>query len=276
MNKFLTSILIASFIIAACSSSKVKIAEIKIKGSDTMLPLIEKLAEKYMEGNPGISIFSSGGGSAKGIIALLNNEIDICTSSRTLEPEETKLMAEKFGSVGFSTFIARDAVCIYVNKNNSVTNFSIPQLKDIFTGRIKNWIELGGNSLLISPVIRDWISGTAAHFKVRVLEGTDYDAGVIVKSTVEDLLEVIEDNENAIGFSGLGYQSDCVIASIEGFLPTAENIKRGSYPLSRYLYLYTISTPSGAVKDFIDWVLSPEGQSIVKQSGFISLFEISY
>jgi phosphate transport system substrate-binding protein len=211
-----------------------------------------------------------------GIKALLNNEINIAASSRTLEPEEIKLMAERYGSVGYSTFIARDAVCIYVHKKNPVNNFSVRQLKDIFTGVIKNWKELGGNDQPIVPVIRNRDSGTALHFKVRVLEENNYDNDVIIKPNVEDLLEEIEDNENAIGFSGLGYITGCTIASIDGKQPSPENIKSDSYRLSRYLYFYTIAAPTGEVKDFIDWTLSAEGQNVVKQSGFVPLFEIAY
>jgi phosphate transport system substrate-binding protein len=119
-------------------------------------------------------------------------------------------------------------------------------------------------------------SGTALHFKMRVLEGEEFESSSIIQSTVEELLEFIEENPNAIGFSGLIHSKDARIIAVDDVLPTKENVKNGRYPLSRYLHLYTISTPTGAVKDFIDWIISPAGQKIIEGVGFIPLFEIAF
>jgi phosphate transport system substrate-binding protein len=270
---FFISILL---VLCSCSSTPIKVALIRIKGSDTMLKLMEALTAEYRKSNPGIFFTVKGGGTALGINALINSDVDICAASRTFEPNETKLLAEKYGTIGISTSIARDAVCILVNKANPITSIKLSQLKDIFTGKLKDWSYLGINENPIVLVRRNDNSGTALHFKMRVLEGEEFESSSIVQSTVEELLEFIEENPNAIGFSGLIHSKDARIIAVDDVLPTKENVKNGRYPLSRYLHLYTISTPTGAVKDFIDWIISPAGQKIIEGVGFIPLFEIAF
>jgi len=270
---FFISILL---VLCSCSSTPIKVALIRIKGSDTMLKLMEALTAEYRKSNPGIFFTVKGGGTALGINALINSDVDICAASRTFEPNETKLLAEKYGTIGISTSIARDAVCILVNKANPITSIKLSQLKDIFTGKLKDWSYLGINENPIVLVRRNDNSGTALHFKMRVLEGEEFESSSIVQSTVEELLEFIEENPNAIGFSGLIHSKDARIIAVDDVLPTKENVKNGRYPLSRYLHLYTISTPTGAVKDFIDWIISSAGQKIIEGVGFIPLFEIAF
>jgi phosphate transport system substrate-binding protein len=270
---FFISILL---VLCSCSSTPIKVALIRIKGSDTMLKLMEALTAEYRKSNPGIFFTVKGGGTALGINALINSDVDICAASRTFEPNETKLLAEKYGTIGISTSIARDAVCILVNKANPITSIKLSRLKDIFTGKLKDWSYLGINENPIVLVRRNDNSGTALHFKMRVLEGEEFESSSIVQSTVEELLEFIEENPNAIGFSGLIHSKDARIIAVDDVLPTKENVKNGRYPLSRYLHLYTISTPTGAVKDFIDWIISPAGQKIIEGVGFIPLFEIAF
>ena len=270
---FFISILL---VLCSCSSTPIKVALIRIKGSDTMLKLMEALTAEYRKSNPGIFFTVKGGGTALGINALINSDVDICAASRTFEPNETKLLAEKYGTIGISTSIARDAVCILVNKANPITSIKLSQLKDIFTGKLKDWSYLGINENPIVLVRRNDNSGTALHFKMRVLEGEEFESSSIVQSTVEELLEFIEENPNAIGFSGLIHSKDARIIAVDDVLPTKENVKNGRYPLSRYLHLYTISTPTGAVKDFIDCIISPAGQKIIEGVGFIPLFEIAF
>ncbi|MCU0332160.1 MAG: substrate-binding domain-containing protein, partial [Ignavibacteriaceae bacterium] len=143
-----------------CSFKPVEVARITIKGSDSMLPLTEKLAEEYMKQNPEISIYVYGGGSAEGIKALIRNEIDICTTSRNLEPQETKALAEYYGSVGLFYLIAKDALCVYINKSNPIKDYSIELIKNIFECKVINWNELGWEDQEIVPVIRNLNSGT--------------------------------------------------------------------------------------------------------------------
>ncbi len=276
MKNFLQLLIIMILFLSGCSSAPVKITEIKIKGSDTMLKVMRELAREFSEINPGISIFVEGGGTSLGVKSLSDRTIDICTASRNLLPEETKILAEKYGSIGISTYIARDAICILVNKSNPINNVTFWQLKEIFTGRITNWKEIGGNDTPIEPVRRNDNSGTANHFKIRVLEEDGFGQSVSAKSSVENLLEEIEENKNAIGFSGLVHSTTSKVLSVDGIYPTKETIKSGAYPLGRYLHLYTISTPTGVVKEFIDWILNSDGQKIIGQNGFVPLFENTY
>ena len=269
-------ILLISLLFCSCSSTVIKTGEIKIKGSNTMLLLVRSLADEYMKEYPRIFISVEGGGTGMGINALINNEVDICNASRNLESEEVKQLANKFGSVGVSTFIARDGIGIFVNKKNPITNLKMEDLKKIYLGEITNWMDINGINQNIIAVARNDFSGTAAHFKSRVLNEQDFAKSVIIEPDVVEVFNKIEESENAIGFSGLGYKSDCKLISIDGIYPTEENIRNMNYPLSRYLHFFTISTPIGIIKDFIDWVLGPKGQKIIKDFGFVSLYNFSY
>jgi phosphate transport system substrate-binding protein len=269
-------LVIATLFTAGCSSVPLRIAYIRIKGSDTMLSMMHELAVEFSRNNPGITISVEGGGTSLGVKSLCDGTIDICTASRVLLPEETKLLAEKHGSIGISTYVARDALCILVNKKNTISNLTLDQVTKIFTGKIITWKDVGGKDKLIQPVRRNDYSGTAGHFKTRVLEDEEFGQSVQIKSSLENLLNELEENPNAIGFSGLVRTASSKVISIDGIHPTKETIKSGAYPLGRYLYLYSISTPSGVTKDFIDWILSPPGQLIIDRSGFIPLFENTY
>jgi phosphate transport system substrate-binding protein len=259
-----------------CSFKPAEVARITIKGSDSMLPLTEKLAEEYMKQNPEISIYVFGGGSAEGIKALIRNEIDICTTSRNLEPQETKALAEYYGSVGLFYLIAKDALCVYINKSNPIKDYSIEQIKNIFECKVINWNELGWEDQEIVPVIRNLNSGTHLYFKEHVLEGAEYCNSAIVKSTTDDVIEFIEQNTNAIGYGSIGYSGNLSYASINGIEPSEKNAQNDTYPITRYLHFFTTQIPKGSVKNFVDWVLSPEGQRIVKQAGYIPLWDLNY
>jgi phosphate transport system substrate-binding protein len=270
-----TVIIILIFILIGCSSVNQQANTIRIKGSDTMLILTKSLAREYMLQNKDISIYVEGGGTTSGVNALINQEIEIATASRSLKPDEAKVLAEYYGSVGMYYLVAKDALSIYLNKENDVKNLSIQELKKIFTGEIKNWKELGGNDKEIIPIIRTPNSGTHFYFKEHVLEGTDYNNKSHVVPTTTTVIEFVKENENAIGYGGIGYAEGVNHASIDGVEATELNARNDTYPITRYLHFFTSRTPAGAVKDFIDWVLTPEGQAIIKQSGFIPLWEVS-
>lgn len=274
--KWLFILLFVIYFQLGCSFKPVEVARITIKGSDSMLPLTEKLAEEYMKQNPEISIYVYGGGSAEGIKALIRNEIDICATSRNLEPQETKALADYYGSVGLFYLIAKDALCVYINNSNPVKDYSTEQIKKIFECKIKNWNELGWQNTVIIPVIRNLNSGTHLYFKEHVLEGADYCNSAIVKSTTNDVIEFIEQNDNAIGYGSIGYSGDISYATINGIEPSEKNAQNDTYPITRYLHFFTTQIPKGSVKNFVDWVLSPEGQRIVKQAGYIPLWDLTY
>lgn len=260
----------------SCSYRPGNAVTIRIKGSDTMFYLAKNLAEEYMKRNPGISIYVEGGGTVSGVKALLSGEADIITASRNLKAEEVKELADKYGVIGISFSIAKDALSIYVNQNNSAKDFTLQQIKNIFTCNVTNWNEVGGNDYPIKLIMRSPNSGTYLYFKEHVLGNDEYCNNAIVKSTTESIIEEVANDKNAIGYGGVGYSGRTIHASINGIEPTEENVRNDSYPISRYLYLYTLSSPSGKIREFINWVMSPEGQQIVERSGYISLFEITF
>ena len=241
-----------------------------------MLILTESLAEEYMKNNAGVSIYVEGGGTVTGIKALAGGEVDICTASRLLKPEEAKLLSDYYGTLGIYFLIAKDLLSIYLNPDNPVKNLSLEQLKGIYTGSIKNWKDVGGADQIILPIIRSPNSGTRLYFKEHVLADQEYCDWAVIKPTTEEIVEEVFRNENAIGYGGVGYGSRVYHASIEGIEPVEENARNDRYPLTRYLHFFTSKTPSGAVKKFIDWVLSPEGQKVVERCGYVSLWDVSH
>jgi len=267
-------IILVLIILTGCSVKPIEVAIINIKGSDSMLQLTENLAEEYMKLHPGISIYVSGGGTSVGVRALIKNEIDICTASRNLKPEEAKALSDYYGSVGLFYLVAKDALCIYVNKYNPVKYLTVEQLKRIFECQITNWNEIGGKDQKVIPVIRNLNSGTHFYFQEHVLGGDEYCSEVLTEPTTNSVIEFVESNEGAIGYGSIGYKGNIVYAKIDGVEPSEKSVQNDTYPITRYLHFYTTQIPKGAVKEFIDWVLSPNGQRIVKQSGFIPLWEI--
>ena len=270
-NLLILTILIS---LISCSGSKVSSNEtIRIKGSDTMLYLTNLLARDYMKSNSNISIYIEGGGSATGIRALSEGTIDICTASRTLKAEEVKELADKYLTVGMSTLIAKDALSIYVNVNNPVDNVSADQLKNIFECKTENWNELGWEKGKIVRVGRNPNSGTYLYFKEHILGGDNYCEDIQIKPTTASIVKFVSENIYSIGYGGIGYVTDSVkCLRINGIVPSEESVIDDSYPISRYLHFYTLRQPEGEVKKFIDWVLSDEGQKIVKESGYIPIW----
>ncbi len=276
MKKFLFAAFILILIINSCTSTPVKVASIRIKGSDTMLHLTDLLAQAYMEQHPGISIYVDGGGTAAGVRSLIKGEIDICTASRNLEPEEVKLLADNYGSIGISYLIAKDGLCVYLNPDNPVQNLTQDQVRNLFLCKYTNWNQVGGLNKPVTLIVRNPNSGTYLYFKEHILEGNEYCDNVTIGLTTESVISLIKKNQFAIGYGGVAFKSEISLARIDNILPTEENIRSDKYPITRYLHFYTLNQPTGVVKDFIDWVISPGGQRIIKNNGFVSLFEMNY
>lgn len=271
----LTKILVLIFVLG-CSAQTFEVGIIRITGSDTMLRLNEMLAEKYMMINPGVSIYVRGGGSEVGFKALIEGKADICASSKKIGAAHIKEIADKFGSLGMTHLVARDAFSIFIHPDNPVDNLSIQELRGIFTGKIKNWYEVGGENLDILPVIRSKNSGSHVYFKNNVLEGESYAENCLSVPTTNSVLETVRNYPNSIGYGGIGYLEDIKTVKIDGIAANELNVVRNRYSLTRYLHFYTVDQPDGLLKDFIDWVTGPEGQKIVKQAGFYPLWEIPY
>lgn len=249
---------------------------IRIKGSDTMYKLTSMLANEFMKGNPGISIYVEGGGTKTGIDALEKGNIDICTASRLLKADEVKILADKFGSIGMSTLVAKDALSIFLNPQNPVKDLSLEEVKNIFLGNFTNWKEVGGEDKTVRVISRSPNSGTYLYFKEHVLLNDDYFEDVEIKATTDEIVEAVSKDRNAIGYGGIGYGENIYHSFINGIKPSEENVLNESYPISRYLFFVTRNIPDGLSKIFIDWVLSNDGQQIVKKAGFIPLWDRRY
>lgn len=263
-------------IATACTPVPKKFATISIKGSDTMLKLVEMLAEEYMRANQGVSIYVYGGGSASGIRALSKEECNIAMASRKLSAEEVKKIADKFYSIAVSYLIAKDALSVYVHSDNPIQNLNISQLAEIFSGKHKNWEEYSELDMPILPIIRTPMSGTHIYFKEHILNGSDFSGNAISKSTFEEVLKELKSNKSAIGFGGIGNFSGVKHLNVESVEPTEENVINDKYPLNRYLYFYTVRSANGEVKAFINWVLGSEGQRIIKKSGYIPIWTVKF
>ena len=259
---------------AAVTSSVFAAKPITIKGSDTMVIMNARLAEAFMAKNPGATLQVTGGGSGVGIAALINGTTDIAAASRPIKASEVDKLKARFATVGFTYPIARDGLSVYLNESNSVRALTMQQLRDIYTGRITNWKQVGGNDAMIILYSRENSSGTYQYFKDNVLKGADFAPRAQTLQGTAAVVNAVARDANGIGYGGAAYARGIRFAAIRkdanspGVLPTLDKVRTGEYPISRFLYLYTRSRPSGAMKQFIDWAVSPEGQGIVTQVGY--------
>jgi phosphate transport system substrate-binding protein len=263
-------------LLLACSGPGADVAIIRIKGSDSMLRLNELLAEAFMERHSNVSVYIEGGGTAAGVKALAEGFINICAASRPLRAEEIKEISDKFGSLGISYIVAKDAISIFVNSENPVRNFSQSDLKKIFSGEISNWNSFGWDDAEINVIIRNPNSGTQLYFKEHILGRSKYAADVLVKSTTEGIVTEVSADRYSISFGSFGYHEDVMLAMVDSVEISDQSILNDSYPISRYLMFYTLSTPRGAEKEFIDWCLSQEAQSIIETAGYVPLYDIAF
>lgn len=248
--------------------------KITVKGSDTIVILAQRWAETYMSKNNDVTIQVTGGGSGVGISALINGTTDICNSSRPMKSSERDKLKQRYNSLGVEIKIAKDGLSVYLSEQNKVNDLSIDQLKQIYTGKITNWKQVGGNDAKIIVYGRENSSGTYVYFKDNVLGGADFTPSMQSLPGTAAVVNAVSKDKNAIGFGGAAYAKGIKFAAVKkddkstGYLPTSENIKSGSYPITRFLYMYTRSRPTGEIKNFIDWVLSSEGQAIVSKVGY--------
>jgi phosphate transport system substrate-binding protein len=264
-NRIVSGLLLASvFALATGFSAGDKIT---VKGSDTMVILAQRWAEKYMRNNS-VSIQVTGGGSGTGISALINGTTDICNSSRPMKSSELKKLKERFGTLGVEIPCAKDGLSLYVNESNSITDLTLQQIKDIYTGKISNWKQVGGKDAKIILYSRENNSGTYVYFKDNVLKGEDYAPSCQNLPGTAAVVNAVAKDVNGVGYGGAAYGKGIREVKVSGFAPTKENIATGKYPITRYLYMYTRSKPTGAMKAFIDWILSAEGQAVVTDVGY--------
>lgn len=265
------------FLLSGCvphsSTVKNETKILRIKGSDSMFLLVQKWADEFMRLHKDVSLYVEGGGSRSGIKALIDGTIDICATSRPLTSEEVQMLAKEHRSIGVSIFGAKDALGIFVHQTNPVSNLSLEQLKKIFTGEIINWKEVGGYDSPITIYSREPNSGTYMYFEDHILLGEQYSSNCIVALGTKNLIESVSKDSFSIGYGTFVYANNVKLLSINGISQTTENVRNGTYPISRYLYFYTVNIPEGSQKSFLDWIVSPEGQKIVKEIGYVPLYE---
>ncbi|MBF8294559.1 MAG: phosphate-binding protein [Bacteroidetes bacterium] len=247
---------------------------ITVKGSDTMVILAQRWAEIYMAKHPDVTVQVTGGGSGVGISALINGTTDICNASRPMKQSEVDKLKARFNVLGVEIKAAKDGLAIYVNESNPVQELSIDQLKGIYTGAITNWKDIGGPDAKIILYGRENSSGTYVYFKDNVLKGDDFSPMTQTMPGTAAVVNAVSKDKFGIGYGGAAYAKGIKDVKVKndaaspGYLPTQENVKSGKYPISRYLYLYTRNRPTGALKEYIDWILSSEGQQIVTKVGY--------
>lgn len=248
---------------------------ITVQGSDTLLNIATAWSESFMDENPGVDISVQGGGSGTGIAALINGTADFANASRGIKDEEIT-EAEANGVDAVEHKVAIDGIAVVVNPANEVGELTMEQLGAIFRGEITNWKDVGGADAKIVLLSRDSSSGTYEYFKEEVVAAEDEDAEYAASAKLLPSNQAIADevaaNEAGIGYIGLGYLTDDVsVVAIDGVKASVETATDGSYPISRYLYMYSNGEVDGVMKAYLDWILGDEGQQLVEDEGFVPL-----
>ena len=254
---------------------------IENKGSDTIVNLALAWAEKYQSEHQDIRISVTGGGSGTGIASLINGTVDIANASRQIKDEEID-EAKSNGVDPVEHIIARDAIAVIVHPDNPVNELTLQQISDIYSGKITNWTDVGGEDRPIVKLSRETNSGTHVYFLETVLrlgnsdDETLFSMDTLLLPSSEGIIVEVRQNPNAIGYDGLGYVPDdlktIAIAKEAGglyVLPSIATVNDKSYAIARDLYMYTNGEPTGIIKDYLDWILAPEAQDIVAELGFV-------
>ena len=289
MKRILIIFLLFSFILTSCGSADSSAETvvdapaqyIENKGSDTIVNLALAWAEAYQVEHPDVRISVTGGGSGTGIAALINDTVDLANASRQIKTEEIE-EAQSKGVEPMEHIIARDAIAVIVNSENPVSELTLQQISDIYSGEITNWSDVGGEDRPIVKLSRETNSGTHVYFLETVLrlgnsdDETLFSMDTLLLPSSEGIISEVRQNPNAIGYDGLGYVPDDVkmiaIAKEAGgeyVLPSIATVNDKTYAIARDLYMYTNGEPTGIVKDYLDWILSAEAQEIVAELGFV-------
>jgi phosphate transport system substrate-binding protein len=257
---------------------------IQNKGSDTMVNVAQVWAEEYRKVAPDVEVEVSGGGSGVGLAALIKGAVDIANASRDIKPSEAELAERNTGKRPVELTVGFDALAVYVHKDNPIGEITLEQLSDIYAedGKAARWSELGvkipASDDTIVRVSRQSSSGTYEFFREHALGNKDFRLGSRDLNGSKEVVELVGSTPTAIGYSGMGYATPAVkmvkVAKARGepaVSPTVAAVHDKSYPLARSLHLYTLGEPQGAVKAYVDWILSDAGQRIVEESGYVPL-----
>jgi phosphate transport system substrate-binding protein len=252
------------------------------KGSDTLVNLALAWAEAYTAEHPEVRISVTGGGTGTGIAALLNGTVDIANASREMKQEEIA-EAQQNGIEPVQHIVARDAIAVVVNPANRVDRLTLQQISDIYTKKVTNWAEVGGEDGPIVLLSRESNSGTYVYFLENVIRGGKksdllFSPDTLLMPSSQGISEEVRQNPNAIGYDGLGYVTSdqktvAVARDASGpyVLPSVDTVNSNSYPISRPLFMITAGEPRGALKAYLDWVLDEAGQKQVLELGFVPL-----
>jgi phosphate transport system substrate-binding protein len=258
---------------SSVSSSK----PLTVKGSDTMVILTQRLAEEYMKGNSGKVVQITGGGSGTGIAALINGTTDVAQASRPMKDEERSKATAQRKSPLLETPIALDSLAVFVNEANPVKELTIEQIAAIYTGKVKNWSEVGGPNAPLVLYGRESSSGTYDYFKEHVLNKADFAPIVQTLQGTAAIINAVAKDKNGIGYGGIAYAKEVRAIGIRkdangvAIVPSEATVADGTYPLSRKLFLYSFENSSQNAKDFIAYCLTPAAQELVKNVGYFPL-----
>lgn len=252
--------------------------KITVKGSDTMVILAQKWAEVYMTKNPGVEIQVTGGGTGTGFAALQNQTTDLCNASRPIKAKEKETCIKAFGKLPREYQVCMDGLAVYVHESSPIKELTLQQVQDLFTGKLKNWNEVGGPDAPVTLYSRENSSGTYEFFKEHVLGGKDFAASAQTMPGTAAVLQSVSKDKAGIGYGGIAYgagakplkiKKDAASPAIE---PTLETVQNESYPIWRYLFIYVNpALDKGDVAAYLKWMRTPEGQKVVNDVGYFPL-----
>jgi phosphate transport system substrate-binding protein len=278
MKTIITHIAVCAVVLCAAASAHA--GKITVKGSDTMVILGQKWAEVYMQKSSETKIQVTGGGSGVGLAALINKSTDIANASRSMKAKEQADFVKTYNVRPREYKVALDGLSVYLNEANSIKELSLEQLEGIFTGKIKNWKDVGGKDTPITVYSRENSSGTYEFFKEHVLKGKDFAASAQTMPGTAALLQAVGKDPNGIGYGGAAYGAGAKHISVKkdtgskAIEPNEETVVNGTYPIWRYLYVYlNPAVDKGEIAGYLNWIRSDEGQKIVKDVGYYPLPE---
>ena len=285
-RRIIATVLVSTALLALGAYARTAIQN---KGSDTLVNVAQAWAEAYAKKAPEVAIAVSGGGSGTGIAAMINGTVDIANSSRRMKKSEIDLATEH-GQDPVEHIVGYDALAVFLHPDNPASTLSLKQLSRNYARgqEFGNWSDLGvevpgckDNTIIV--VSRQNNSGTYAYFQEAVLgKGGKYRQGTLDMHGSKDVVDLVEKTPCAIGYSGLAYATDHVkmacISSEDGkacVSPSVATASNRTYPIARPLFMYTNGAPKGDVKDYLDWILSDEGQCIILNKGYAPAHDVT-
>lgn len=274
----MVALLLGAAAFVGCSTAEELKGSLQIKGSDTMVNLCQAWAEAFMAKHPGITVAVTGGGSGTGIAALIGGTCDLAATSRQMSAKE-KAAASAQGTPPQEWTTALDGLAVVVHPDNPVKQLTLEQLADLFTGKVRNWREVGGANANVVLLSREVNSGTHVYFKEHVLGASkEFAPEALLLPSSQAIADEVAANPSAIGYYGMGYTNPrnavVAVAKTEAgpyIRPSEETVRSGVYPISRPLFLYSRGAPQGVVKALLDFVMSPEGQEVVRRIDFVPI-----